>query len=169
MNELQMKVEQKVYDCLFKISEVLNRKGRSINIPQIKINFKNLGRTAGHAFQRTNVLEFNTILLKENADKFIERTVPHEVAHLITAWIFPLAKKPHGKEWKSVMKMLGVKDSTRCHDFDVTNSTLRKVERKFKYQCKCQIHMMTAITNNRLKRGLTYYCKKCRTQLKPVQ
>ncbi len=75
---------------------------------------------AGKAFCAKNELHFNQTILDNNVEKFIEKTVAHEVAHLITGQLFPYTRggtdllgskrpaKPHGWEWKSIMGLLGV-------------------------------------------------------------
>ena len=75
-------------------------------------------------------LSVSPILYSENVEKFLAITVPHEVAHfviLIQYW--GKKKKPasHGKEWKAVMKKLGVFDTT-YHKYNV--DTIKKMKDK---------------------------------------
>src|SRR5205809_286196 len=78
------------------------------------IGFKIRGRRAGCAYSHLNHIELNAQLFAENVDGFIRRTIPHEVAHLITRALFPMAKRSHGKEWQGVMHKLSVQDVARC-------------------------------------------------------
>jgi predicted SprT family Zn-dependent metalloprotease len=89
----------------------------------------------------------------ENVDKFIARTVPHELAHLICDRVHPHAHQSqlvrtatgwkrtkrdvHGAYWKEVMRVLGVPhhEITRCHSYDVSNA--KRVTTRTTYAYKC--------------------------------
>jgi SprT protein len=117
------------------------------------IEFDLLGRCAGRAYCRENRIRLNPVLLLENQTDFIEETVPHEVAHLLTRTLYlgPGRMKPHGPEWKAVMLALGLKP-TRCHDYDTTNAQVRQ-ERRFSYACACRTIQEPARTHFKLQRG----------------
>jgi SprT protein len=112
-------------------------------------------------------LRFNLDLYRHNEKEFHDHTIPHEVAHYIQHEVYGYGKniKPHGKEWKYVMQtVLGVK-ATRCHSMDISVSKTRKT---FDYKCGCQTYQLTSIRHNKIRKGTTYSCKKCRQQLKLV-
>jgi len=143
-----------VHKTMLKAEQVF---GRSFTTPPVTFNLK--GRTAGiYRWNPVNgfcSIRLNNILLKENEDVFIEQTVPHELAHHITRVLYGRVS-PHGREWKSVMIRLGV-SPTRCHDYDVTNSQVRRGTR-YVYSCdKCgKEHNITAYKHSRASR---YRCK----------
>jgi SprT protein len=139
------------FDCTFKLAE-------------IRFNLK--GKTAGYFKQLANgrsIINYNSSLLELNGNAFIERTVPHEVAHLVAYQLYGSSIKPHGAEWLSVMQLFKA-DASRCHDYDMTNVATRTY-RRFAYQCVCQTHYLTSIRHNRIQGGQRYYCRKCHQAL----
>jgi SprT protein len=164
--ELQNKVEDTVLECIVKAEQHYNK-----TIDIIPIKYKNMGRTAGRfSYNRVmsrKSLAFSPTLLSENGENFINRTVPHEVAHYIVYIFYPMAK-PHGREWRFVMNMvLKAKDSKRCHKYDVSNVKRdRRTLRKYIYHCNCDEYQVSSIRHNRMQRyGTTYICKKCKGHL----
>lgn len=116
--------------------------GIAIAMPSISYDLR--GTTAGRANYGRWTVEFNPVLLMQNIETFIARTVPHELAHLITDKVHPSAhrrgwtgkRSVHGPEWQSVMRALGVEDISRCHQYDVTDAKVRtSAKPSFKYLC----------------------------------
>lgn len=139
MNELQKKVVKKVEECYELAAEVY---GRTFQFPEIL--FKKRGRVAGTAqsfYGRSGVLNFNMKLLEQNEADFLENTVPHEVAHLVTFDLHGTIRNQngrrssHGPEWKAVMRSLGVNPST-THNYDVSDAGGHH-KTKHVYQCGC--------------------------------
>lgn len=135
----------------------------TIAMPTIKYDKR--GTTAGTANYRTWTVDFNAVLLMQNVDDFIARTVPHELAHLINDQVYPeshqsagttvvrrggrlihkrLPRDVHGTSWQSVMRVLGVNDITRCHSYDTTDSKVVKSNgRQVKWVCsRCKAELM---------------------------
>ena len=69
-------------------------------------------------------------------DTYIADTVIHEVAHVITAYLYPRRKQEHGKEWKLVMMQLGSKPN-RFHNM-VPSKCLAN-----QYVCACKVRHLT--------------------------
>lgn len=123
----------------------------NVTIPFPTVVYKKRGTTAGTANYRTWTINLNPVLLVENTDKFIERTVPHELAHLICDLVYPHAHRPgrgvkrdvHGQYWKDIMRTLGVPSNeiTRCHSYDVTNA--KKKTSSYQYKCEGCGHVFT--------------------------
>ena len=125
----------------------------NITIPFPTVLYTKRGTTAGVANYRHWTVNFNPVLLMENVDKFITRTVPHELAHLICDRVYPHAHESevvrtatgwkrtkrdvHGSYWKEVMRVIGVPahEITRCHNYDVTNA--KRVVNRTSYAYKC--------------------------------
>lgn len=78
-------------------------------------------KCAGQFFPGVNGYKFNLSLAKENLKDFIEVIVPHELAHHVTHSLFPLAKNPHGKEWRSVMTDCFKIPGERYHTMNVAS------------------------------------------------
>ena len=129
--------------------------------PEISYDLR--GLAAGQANYRKNKIRFNRDLLEKYTREFVEQTVPHEFAHLVTYRKFGRRIKPHGLEWKSVMIAFGVKPA-RTHSFKVIPS--RRLKR-FLYRCECPdfSYELTSIRHNRVQRGNLYLCKKCQSPL----
>ncbi len=133
---IKQRVETKIAQCITTIEKKYNVKFKK---PVVHYNVR--GTTAGKAWYKQWIVGFNAVLLTENVDAFIARTVPHEIAHLATELIYPHAhtrtwgkkRSPHGIEWASIMTVLGA-DETRCHKYDTTNS---RVKRKTTYEYQC--------------------------------
>jgi len=130
--------------------------------------YKKRGRTAGTANYGTWELDFNSVLLMENDQNFIDRTVVHELAHLIDHHVNPEVhnvgygqkRSAHGPSWKRVMRLLGA-EPTRCHSYDTTNSAVKKRgQQKFVYRCSCGGTMELGPTRHRkMQSGVSSYWK----------
>jgi len=131
-----------------------------------EIRFDVHGKTAGYFKQLSSgfsLINFNDVLLQANGEAFIRRTVPHEVAHLVVHQMHGCATRPHGKEWKEVMRLFNA-DASRCHDYDVSHVRSRQYKR-FEYRCDCQTHYLTSIRHNRVLSGQNYLCRNCNKPL----
>lgn len=127
--EIKARVEQKLRQCC----EIATRQtGVEFAMPHIMYGVR--GTTAGKAHLQTYTVDFNAMLLAENVDAFIARTVPHEMAHLIDYKLHPEnfrrgvgrgKRSVHGPSWKRIMMMLGA-DPSRCHSYDTTHSKVKK-------------------------------------------
>lgn len=119
----------------------------NVKMPFPKIFYNLRGTTAGTAHYGQWELRFNPVLLMENVDDFIARTVPHELAHLAVEKVFPEAHHPtgysgfrrakrevHGASWQTIMRTLGA-NASRCHSYDV--SSVKKNRTTYTYQCGC--------------------------------
>ncbi len=105
--------------------------------------YKKRGKTAGTACDEDYEIDLNSVLLMENVDAFMARTVVHEFGHLVDGIVNPGTRSGrgkrsiHGPTWKTIMRMLGGPTS-RCHTYDVTNSRIkRKPKPKHVYTCAC--------------------------------
>ena len=96
-----------------------------------------LRSTAGRAFARENAVELNPRLAAHPGE--IERTLRHELAHLLVAWRAAAATRrshrpdPHGPEWRRACADLGIVDETRCHRLEL--APRRRVARRHVYRC----------------------------------
>ena len=137
--------------------------------PRVEIRFDLRGRAAGQArlpARGRPVIRYNLQLLAENGEAFLDRTVPHECAHVIAYRRHGGRIRPHGPEWKAVMKLFGA-DSGRCHDFDVSTVSSRQMTRH-PYHCDCREHALTSIRHNRIQSGQSsYLCRSCGQALRP--
>lgn len=163
-----MSLENQVIDKIDEIYDIAEKAfNRSFPSPGIK--FKKRGKVAGTANYGSNTLNFNIVLLRENTEQFINQTVPHECAHLIAHQVYDNEYrkiKPHGREWKTVMMLLGA-NPKRCHNYDTSNSTIYRKTR-YIYKCNCREHVIGPTRHKRAQIGTRYYCKYCKQTLQFV-
>ncbi len=154
---IKTRIEKCISDCVNKI----------LSNHELKIPFffrTDMKGIAGLAYCYENKrIELSQQLFLENMEDFFLKTIPHEVAHILTVILYPYAKQDHGPEWKSIMRELGVQPK-RCHDYDIT--TCFKANDRIKYACACNhTHMLTKIRHKRIKNGVEYRCGKCSSRL----
>jgi len=100
------------------------------------------GTTAGTADYTKWEINLNPVLLVENVETFLKRTVIHEVAHLVHFIVCPKdhdrrygKRDVHGTNWQRVMSSLGGEDVSRCHSYDVSSVMQNRV----RYAHKCSV------------------------------
>lgn len=134
---------------------------RSDPVPQLRFDLR--GRCAGQALPQSWVIRLHAGLLKQHGDSFIDETVPHEWAHLLAYAVYGPRIRPHGSQWKKIMRLLGCKPEV-CHNYAVKPA--RKL-RHHAYYCGCQSHELSSIRHRRVLAGQAYVCRKCGEVLKP--
>ena len=145
-SEIQDQVIAKLHEC-----ENLTRERFVDHRPQfdtlhdkLTVRFDAKGQKAGYVqtmsdyMGRTTtvypVIHLNPEILLNQVDSFIDRTVPHEYAHLIDAIVYPnrfvgkRKRSPHGKTWQSIMRTYGLKPTAR-HSYDMAGVKTRKQPR----------------------------------------
>ncbi len=134
---------------------------------EIPVRFDLRGRAAGmyRVVRGQRLIRYNPYLFAKYYDENITTTVPHEVAHYLTDAVYGYANvKPHGHEWRTVMRMLGADTSVHC-DFDLEGIPVRRY-RRVRYTCRCRFYELTVIRHNRIQeKGARYYCPVCRSEL----
>jgi predicted SprT family Zn-dependent metalloprotease len=87
---------------------------------------------AGRADFRRNLVSLNPRLREHDAAE-IERTLRHELAHLLAQ--FRAGRRrvpPHGTEWRKACRDLGIADESRTHALPFP---IQRRARRFLYQC----------------------------------
>ena len=141
-----------------------NRWNQSFAFPVVRFDLR--GQRAGTARNSDWVIRVNEVLCAENYDHYIKQIIGHEVAHLIADSLYGNKIRPHGVEWQRVMNAFGL-PADRCHEYDVSNSGARTVERGHAYSCNCKVRYLTSIRVNKMAKGAYYTCKDCGHVLKP--
>ena len=157
------------------VEELIQKAEKAFKIdifrPEIRFNIK--ARTLAGEFQHDRdaktgyILRFHPGLMAAYGQEYLE-TVVHEVAHLVTQTLNPVAT-PHGFDWQETMKFFDAKP-TREFDFDIDRvpaEFLTKRARTWKYACDCQIHDVTTRMHNTIKKGRSRSCITCKTRLRP--
>jgi SprT protein len=154
---LQQKVISATQSCLELAAEIYK-----LEIPSIPVRFDLKGRAAGmyRVARGARCIRYNPYLFAKYFDENLSVTVPHEVAHYVTDMLFGAQNvRPHGEEWRKVMRSLGV-DPRVTGQYDLVGVPVRR-QRRFSYHCGCATHNLTAIRHNRVRCGKAMYLCKC--------
>ncbi|MGQ0722031.1 MAG: SprT family zinc-dependent metalloprotease [Candidatus Eiseniibacteriota bacterium] len=128
-----------------------------------RVEFRLRGRTAGEACVTTWTTNYNAEMLERHGEEFIREIVPHEVAHVVAAALYPRRIRPHGAEWKEVMAFCGAAPRG-AHGFEAVPAASAG---RFAYRCACtKTHWLTGRSHRRVRRGtLEYTCRECGRKL----
>ncbi|MFL6521763.1 MAG: SprT-like domain-containing protein [Chthoniobacterales bacterium] len=87
---------------------------------------------AGRADSHRNLVSLNP-RLREHDGAEIDRTLRHELAHLLAQFRAGRRRiSPHGPEWRRACRDLAIADEARCHTLPFP---VKKRERRFLYRC----------------------------------
>ena len=87
---------------------------------------------AGRADSRRNLVSLNPRLREHDAAE-IERTLRHELAHLLAQSRAGRRRiSPHGREWRKACRDLGIADEARCHTLPFP---VKQRARRYLYRC----------------------------------
>lgn len=135
-------------------------------LPQIRFDLRGVSAGQLRVDHRGHcIIRYHPALLLRHGDDFLRRTVPHETAHFLVYRLHGHGVRPHGPEWQAVMRHLGA-DPERCHDYDVDGLAARRT-RYFLYHCDCNEHQLSSIRHNKVRRGVSYSCRRCGGALRP--
>jgi len=83
-----------------------------------------LQTAAGRADYRARLILLNP-RLREHGEEEIERTLRHELAHLLAQFRQKRRRRiaPHGPEWRAACRDLGIADEARCHNLPFAGRT----------------------------------------------
>jgi predicted SprT family Zn-dependent metalloprotease len=87
---------------------------------------------AGRADSRRNLISLNPRLREQDSAE-IDRTLRHELAHLLAQFrAGPRRIPPHGAQWRRACRDLGIADEARCHTLPFP---VKQRARPFLYRC----------------------------------
>jgi SprT protein len=149
MTHVTKDIKDRVNAELNRCLAIASLKWPSHQFPFPTVEYTQRGTTAGTAYYNKWMIKLNPVLLMENVDDFIKRTVPHELAHLVDFRVYQrhapeflsfasgrrAKRSVHGETWKYVMRLFGA-DPSRCHSYDTTNARVKNRVR-YTYFCKC--------------------------------
>lgn len=163
---LRLKARECIATYVQKANEQLGAR-----MPMPTCSFDLRGKTAGKAWtarkgegaagQAVLHVQLNSVLFQENVQGFLQDTIPHEVAHLVTRRLYGRAVASHGPEWQRVMRTLGVSPE-RTHSYDVSNSAV--ASRLYRFSCACRTFELTPRKLRSALQGLRA-CRQCKTPL----
>ena len=135
--------------------------------PLPRVSFDMSGRIAGmfRVRRQQREIRYNPYLFGKYFDDNLVNTVPHEVAHYLVSELYGWHNvRPHGVEWKAVMRRLGAEPTVTCR-YDLSGVPQR-LQRRFNYSCHCTTHALSAVRHNRVQGGQGHYtCRQCRKPL----
>jgi len=142
-------------DLAGKVPELLVAAGASRIAGEVRVKWNaRLKTCAGHVDYRRKLISLNP-RLREHGFSEIDRTLRHELAHLLAQ--FRAGRRrilPHGPEWRAACHDLGIGDEKRCHNLPFPMS---EVVRRFIYRCP---HCLTNFARvRRIKRAVA--CLAC--------
>lgn len=133
----------------FKLEVVLNNRMKSRG-----------GFASYNRLTRRLKIEINYRLHTTNMTE-LKNTYLHELGHILDFYFFD--NSSHGYRWKAITDALGG-CIARTHNMDA--SALKAKRTRYNYSCGCQIHTITSVKHNRIRRGCGYKCTKCGNPLK---
>ena len=133
INDHGYKNKQCNIDVEKKARELLRSNGAGQIAKEIRVEWNaRLKTCAGRADYRFKLISLNP-RLRDHGDAEIDRTLRHELAHLLAQ--FRAGRRrilPHGVEWRQACYDLGIGDEKRCHNLPFPVS-----ERLRRYLYKC--------------------------------
>lgn len=146
--------------CLHRQVEAAWRLCREVHprLPRPRVWCDLRGKSAGQAHFGRGGLRFNPVLLDENRHPFLAEVVPHEMAHWLV-WHLDEGPRlrPHGREWRQVMRDLFGLEPRTTHRFDVGRAS----PMPFVYRCACREHGFSARRHALARGGQRYRCRHC--------
>jgi len=137
------------------------------DLAEIPVTFDLRGRAAGMYRVRGGQREirYNPHIFARYFGDNLENTVPHEVAHYVIDVLHGLRRvRPHGPEWRAVMRAFGVAPAATCR-YDLDGIPVRRQQR-YSYQCACTTHSISTVRHRRMQEGrVRYSCRRCRVPL----
>jgi len=120
-------------DLAGKVRELLVTAGASRMACEVRVKWNaRLKTCAGHVDYRRKLISLNP-RLREHGFSEIDRTLRHELAHLLAQ--FRAGRRrilPHGPEWRAACHDLGIDDEKRCHNLPFPR---HERVRRFVYKC----------------------------------
>lgn len=121
------------------VRELLRALGAEKLARGIRVEWNPRMRTcAGRADYREKLISLNPLLQNHGSDAGlavdeIDRTLRHELAHLLAQWRVGRRRiAPHGEEWRRACRDLGIADEARCHDLPFASKSFPP---RYVYRC----------------------------------
>ena len=145
---------------IMRAREITGASAARLPVPAVRFDLR--GRAAGQAILARRrgdcAIRINAALLASHPREMLAETVPHEVAHVVIHRLCGRRAKPHGAEWKALMRAFGVEPAP-CHTLPAEPT--RRLTRH-RYRCRCdEPAWLTSIRHKRAQAGTTYLCRQC--------
>jgi len=111
--------------------ELLRTNGAARIATQLRVEWNpRLKTAAGRADYREKLISLNLQLLEHPTE--IDRTLRHELAHILAQFRAGRRIPPHGTAWRQACVDLGIADEKRCHNLPFAARTYAA---RFVYRC----------------------------------
>lgn len=158
----QQLVIARTHNCILQVAALYQRE-----LPVIPVLFNLTGRAAGQfrwqGLWRPCVIRYNPWVFAADFEHHLTDTVAHEVAHYLVHRLHGARARPHGPEWKQVMRALGAAPRATGH-YSLNGVPVRR-QRRHSYRCACRTHQLSSTLHKRQQQGRRYSCKVCRAPL----
>jgi len=105
-------------------------------------------------------VELNQAMVTEANEKtFIDEIIPHEIAHILTNFLYPRVKQAHGPEWKAVCRALGGNSSRTCNSLAGV-TVKRNMVKRYLYKNEGGELYLTAQQHAKCQTGYAFLNKK---------
>lgn len=139
-----------------------------LNLSDIPILFNLKGCSSGmFVVKKNNIyIRYNEIIFSQYFKDNLDNTVAHEVAHYVVYGLSgPKKVKPHGIEWKRVMKLFNIKAEVTS-SYDISDLPLQR-QKQHHYTCGCMSHQLSTTRHNKIQKNTAVYkCRQCRQALR---
>jgi SprT protein len=157
------------------IDVVFNLRGKAAGMYRCYRPNKSNGLKVLNVFKGANLMasinrqiRFNPWLFAKYPKDSYDNTIPHEVAHYISDYLYGLNNiKPHGNEWKAIMRDFGAVPNV-TGNYTLDGIPVKKIKR-YDYQCACRQVALTIYRHRKIVQGVQQYCcRDCKQILAPV-
>lgn len=135
-----------------------------LKLKSLPVRFDLTGRAWGVYMRHKNQrwFRFNPEICALAWEESLKETIPHEVAHYVVDSLnLKPTPKPHGKEWRTVMRSFGFTRASVTHQLDLSTLKIKR-QRRHNYHCPCQQHQLSTTRHNRILKGtMKYRCVQC--------
>ena len=116
----------------FQARQLLHQLGAEELARKIRVEWNPRMRSAaGRADFREKLISLNPLLINHSDE--IDRTLRHELAHLLAQWRAGRRRiAPHGAEWRQACCNLDIADEARCHNLPFAS---KKYSPRYVYRC----------------------------------
>lgn len=96
-----------------------------------------LRRSLGLCYPQRDLIRLNPVLLKSDNCEVLNETLAHEAAHLVTYWRHGRHVRPHGHQWKALMRLAGLPArATILHSKIKSLPAARRARYLYRHRCQ---------------------------------
>jgi SprT protein len=123
----------------------------------VKVQFSSrLRRSVGRAFPKSGIIRLHLALTHSKQRRLLRTALCHEAAHVAVQILHGPKARPHGTEWRSLLKSAGYRPSTtvKCSHLSLSDTGNATPKLIFRYICPvCQGLYMTRKKDSRFRCG----------------